>query len=78
MSKEVRTTESLRALGEEIASLAPAEQVAFLRGFIAKHDFLANEIHRMVKGTEDSRPRLHDKVARLLRQALDSLVQLPS
>ncbi len=78
MSKEVRTTESLRALGEEIASLTPAEQVAFLRGFIARHDFLANEIHQETRGREDARPRLHDKIARLLGQARDNLLQLPS
>jgi hypothetical protein len=41
MSKEVRTTESLRVLGEEIASLAPAEQVAFLtEGLLQSMTFL--------------------------------------
>ncbi len=78
MLEEVRTAESLRTLGEEIASLAPAEQAEFLRGFIARHDFLANEIHQETRGREDSRPRLHDKVARLLGQVRDNLLQLPS
>jgi hypothetical protein len=78
MSKEVRTVESLRALGEEIASLTSTEQVEFLRGFIARHDFLANEIHQETRGREDSRPRIHDKVARLLGQVRDNLLQLPS
>lgn len=79
MSTETQTPESLRALGETIASLSPALQSEFLTGFIAKHDRLANEIHQETRGQEDSRPRLHDKIARLLTDVRDGLLkQLPS
>ncbi|MCW1888465.1 MAG: hypothetical protein KIH67_002825 [Candidatus Moranbacteria bacterium] len=79
MSEETQTPESLRALGETIASLSPALQSAFLTGFIAGHDRLANETHRAARGKEDPRPRLHDKIARSFSDLRDSLLrQFPS